>query len=434
MPLPTNPRPWLFYRLGLTREKEFFKRHRDTYDGVVIPAHIASYYHKFCAEFVGSLGKPYFIDPMTYIFANDPLQLKRFVKDKDTGRTERDALGRKRKGDVRRSYSKLIEHDYGGVVKTAAEDGRRLVPGDLTDADDLDDLVQKVLEFEATRLAAIPDKYRKYEEYAKKAGRPVGALSIPPMCLVPPYFPTTTLLPRGWHSTNLRLVQRAKTMAGGLPVFAMILANPQILAQDARRIGEDYAAVGADGFLLWPDGFGSDQDPTALQVVFDSVTELSKGGRPVMLMYGGAFSLALHYAGLTGFACGICYGERKLSTQDMDVEGVVLPRYYIRRLKRKVIIETEARRIQIAQDPNLVCDCVICRRKPEPADQDDTESREHFMLVRAAEIAELRAGLSQADFAAALDDAFQRYCDDPLLQPIGHLRNWAALLSGASSP
>ncbi len=117
MPLPTDPKPWSFYRLGPTKEKELFKRHRDTYDGVVIPAHIASYYCAFCSEFVGSLGKPYFIDPMTYIFANDPVQLKRFVKDKETGRTKRDRFGRKKKGDVKRSYSKLIEQDYQGPVK-----------------------------------------------------------------------------------------------------------------------------------------------------------------------------------------------------------------------------------------------------------------------------------------------------------------------------
>jgi|GEM_PF-2449068 len=429
MSLPTEPRPWSFYRLGPTKEKELFKRHRDTYDGVVIPAHIASYYHTFCAEFVGSLGKPYFIDPMTYIFANDPAQLKRFVKDRQTGRTKRDASGRKRKGEIKRSYSKLIEQDYQEVVQLAVDDNRPLTPSDFADADALSRFVRRVVGFQTTRLAAIPDKYKKYERYAEKAGKPISKTSNSPMCLVAPYFPTTTLHARGWHATNLQLVQEAKTMAGELPVFAMILANPRVLAQDVRRIATDYAAAGADGFLLWPDGFSSDQDPAALRVVFNAVAELGRGGKPAILMYGDAFSLALHYAGLTGFACGICYGERKLSTQDVDVEGAITPRYYIRRLKKKVVIETEAKRIQIDQYPDLACDCAICRRKPDPAAQDDTESREHFMLVRAAEIAELRGGLSQADFAAALDDAFRQHCNDPLLQPIGHLQNWAALLS-----
>jgi len=434
MSLPTEPRPWSFYRLGPTKEKKLFKRHRDTYDGVVIPAHIASYYHKFCAEFVGSLGKPYFIDPMTYIFANDPALLRRFVKDKRTGRTKRDASGRKRKSEeIKRSYHKLIKHDYQEVVQLAVDANRPLSPSDLADDDALSRFVQRVIEFQTTRLAAIPDKYKKYEKYVEKAGRPISATSNPPMCLVAPYFPTTTLHTRGWHATNLRLLQEAKTIAGELPVFAVILANLQVLAQDVKRIAEDYAANGADGFLLWPDGFSSNQDLAALQVVFDSVAELSKDGKLVILMYGDAFSLALHYAGLTGFACGICYGERKLSTQDIDVEGAIPPRYYIRRLKKRVVIETEAKRIRIDQYPDLACDCAICRRKPDPATQDDTDSREHFMLVRAAEIAELRGGLSQADFTASLNDAFQQHHNDLLLQPINHLQNWAALLSARSA-
>lgn len=433
MPLPIDPRPWSFYRLGPTKEKELFKRHRDTYDGVVIPAHIASYYNKFCSEFVGSLGKPYFIDPMTYIFANDPAQLKRFVKDKDTGRTKRDASGRKKKGDVKRSYLKLIEQDYKGLIKMAVHKDRRLLPSDFTDAVAMRQFVQNVLDFQRERLAAIPDKYRKYEKYAKRAGRPMSTSGNLPMCLVAPYFPTTTLHSHGWHATNLLLVQQAKEMAGELPVFAVILANPQVLAQHVEQIAADYSEVGADGFLLWPDGFESNQDATALRAVFNSVTELSKDGKPVILMYGDAFSLALHYAGLSGFVCGICYGERKLSTQDIDVEGAIPPRYYIRRLKKKFVIETELRRIPIDEKPDLACDCDICRRKPDPATQDDTESREHFMLVRAAEIAELREGLSQADFLAQLSGAYDEHRNDPLLRPIGHLKNWAALLQGAKA-
>ena len=51
------------------------------------------------------------------------------------------------------------------------------------------------------------------------------------------------------------------------------------------------------------------------------------------------------------------------------------------------------------------------------------------MLVRAAEAAELRSGLSRDDFAAALDQAYRVHEADPLLQSVGHLRNWLALLS-----
>jgi len=365
---------------------------------------------------------------MTYIFANDPRQLKRFVKDKDSGRTKRDSWGQKKKGEVKRSYSKLVELEYSGVIKDAVDNDRPLVPSDLSDNMELMEFVQKIVEFQKTRLAAIPDKYRKYAKYAKKADKPFKASGNLPVLLVAPYFPTTTLHPRGWHATNLRLVEHAKGMADGLPVFAVILADTQVLAEDAKQIAQDYSKAGADGFLLWPDGFSGYEEPAALRVVFNAVSEFGRDGKPVILMYGGAFSLVLTYAGLTGFACGICYGEKKLSTQEMDVEGAIPPRYYIRRLKKKVVIETELRRIRLGHYPDLVCNCDVCRRKPDPATQDDIESRQHFMLVRAAEIEDLRQGLTQTDFASALDEAFRQHRNDALLPSVGHLRNWAALL------
>ena len=55
------------------------------------------------------------------------------------------------------------------------------------------------------------------------------------------------------------------------------------------------------------------------------------------------------------------------------------------------------------------------------------------VLVRAAEIAELRGGLSQAKFATAMSDAYNQHNSDPLLQPIGHLRNWSLLLKDAKT-
>jgi len=428
MPFPSDPNPWSFYRLGPTKEKELFKRRKDTYDGVVIPAHIASYYYKFCSEFIGSLGKPYFIDPMTYIFAGDPALLKRFVKDKTTGKTAKDRHGRKKKGDVKRSYAKLVEDEYGGLIQRVVSDDRPLSPRDFDDGSEVNELVQKIVAFQRDRLAAIPEKYKKYEKYAKKSGKNLTVTGNQPMCVVAPYFPTDTLDSRGWYTTNVDLIRRTKAVSGNLPVFGVVLAQPAILDKAVIRIAKDYKAAGADGFLLWPDGFSSDQDPAALRIVFNTVEQLKEGGTPVILMYGDAFSLVLHFAGLAGYACGICYGERKLSTQDIDVEGVIPPRYYLRNLKKKVQIETEARRIRIADYPDLVCACEICGRKPDPVTLDDTESREHFMLVRADEIAELRGGLSQASYAAALSDTYEAHRADPLLRPIGHLRNWAELL------
>src|SRR3989442_14049137 len=168
MPLPTVPGPWTFYRLGPTNEKELFKRRHDTYEGVIVPAHIASYYSAFSAEFIGGLRKPYFIDPMTYVFARDPSLLRRFKKDKSTGRTLRDLFNQKVKGEIKRSYTKLID-EYGGVIATAITDRRRLAVKDLQAKQQAQDLVEKVVAFQLQRLASVPAKYKKYEKYSNQS-------------------------------------------------------------------------------------------------------------------------------------------------------------------------------------------------------------------------------------------------------------------------
>lgn len=433
MPFPSDPKPWSFYRLGPTKEKNLFKRRQDTYNGVVVPAHIASYYSKFCSEFIGSLRKPYFIDPMTYIFAGAPAHLRRFVKDKSTGRTQRYPSGQKKKGDIKRSYRKLVEIEYGGIIEQAVQSNRPVNPKDFTDGPKVEELVSKILIFQRDRLATIPEKYKKYAKYAEKSGKQFSDAVNPPMCILAPYFPTETLDARGWHTTNVDLIKRTKAAAGQIPVFAVLLVDISLLASGAQQIMSDYSNAGADGILLWPDGFSGLKEVPSLRIVFQAVQLLSSNGLPVILMYGDAFSLLLHYAGLTGYSCGICYGEKKDTTQDIDVEGVIPPRYYLSRLKKKVQIETEVRRIQINQYPDFKCDCEICSRKPDPAELDDTESREHFMLVRATEIDDLRRGLSQQDFADALTATFTKYSSDPLLQPLAHLRNWADVLGGGTA-
>jgi len=428
MPLPNDPGPWSFYRLGPTKEKELFKRRRNTYDGVIVPAHIASYYSAFCAEFIGTLQKPYLIDPMTYLFAGDPALLKRFVKDKTTGRTLRDSGGRKKKGDLKRSFSKLVEKEYGGLIKQAIDVDRPLTPKDFASNAAVDEFIGRVVDFQTNRLAQLPEKYRKYEKYAQKHGASLAGKANPPMCIVPPYFALDGPMWTDWLEVNANLVTRTKS-GTALPVFPVILANTRTFELNGTAIIAKYARAKADGYLLWIDGFASDQDVAALRVVYGFIELLSKHGKPIILLYGDAFSLVLHFAGLTGFGCGICYSERKLSTQDVDIEGLIPPRYYIPRLKKKMQIETEAKRIPLANHPDLQCNCEICLRKPDPVAMDDTESREHFMLARRAEVEALRGGLSHVQFATDLNNAYRQYSADPLFAPVGHLRNWASVLT-----
>jgi hypothetical protein len=366
---------------------------------------------------------------MTYLFAGDPILLKRFIKDRETGRTVRHAGGQKKKGDLKRSISKLVEQEYGGLIEEAVTNDRALTLRDFRDADAVGEMVNRVVAFQTTRLADIPDKYKKYKKYAQKRGHVSSAGSHPPLSVVPPYFSLDLRSTSDWLEINADLVKRTPCFTD-LPIFPLILASASTLAEKGKEIAARYAEAKPDGYVLWVDGFSSDQDASVLRIVQTFVERLSKSSKPVVMLYGDAFSLALSYAGLTGFGCGICYAEQKLSTKDLDVEGLIPPRYYIRRLKKKVRIETELRRIDLSKYDGLKCNCEICRRQPDPGRLDDVESREHFMLVRKMEIDAIRGGPTKADFANELERAFTKYASDPLLAPLGHLRNWANVLKG----
>jgi len=386
-----------------------------------VPAHIASYYTAFCAEFIGGLQKPYFIDPMTYVFAQDPAILKRALRDKK-GKIIRDALKQKIKGNTKRSYLKLIERAYKGIVEQVVNQNRRMNPSDLGDAAVADELVQNVVAFQRSSLSSLPAKYKKYAKYA--VGRTLPTENLP-MLIVPPYFYTANA---SWHRVNLDLAARAKALVSDLPVFGMIFCSTQTIEASGEQIVKDFGKIGLDGFILWVNDFSGMQGFKQLRLVRDCVSSLANFQRPVISMYSDAFSLVLAYVGLTAYCCGICYAERKAADQDSEMEGALPVRYYVKQLKKKVQIETEARRIPL-RDYGLTCECEICKRTVDPVLLDDSKAREHFMLIRQQEIESIRGGQSSAEFSQMLRDAYEHYVEEPLLSPVTHLANWSKLLT-----
>lgn len=425
MPLPRENAPWNFYRLGPAKEKELFKRHRHSYSGVVISAHLASYYQKFCLEFVGGLQKPYFIDPVTHIFTADHASLRRFVKDKTTQRTKRDKMGNKVKGDIKRSYQKLIKA-YGPIAETVVTDGRSAKLTDFVDEAKTLDFVKRVCAFQTETLCELPPQYQKYQKYANKVGALQSGAKNHPAFVIPPYFP---ILDEGWLDLNVRLTKMAKKFVGQLPIFPVIAGEVDKLQSLSTKIVDAYANLEVGGFLLWGDGFSGYQGSLPIAAYRSVIKSLGEGNKPVISLYGDALSLILTYGGLTGFSCGICYGEKRECDQDMDIEGMMPPYYYIARLKRKYQLETDLKRINVTQYSDLLCTCPICSNIEDLGTLDDSQTREHFMLARQMEVEAIRGGLSGAALRKQLEDAYEKYKNTPTFSAtLSHLAIWSRLL------
>lgn len=426
MPLPQEIAPWNFYRLGPAKEKELFKRHRETFSGVAISAHLASYYQKFCTEFVGGLQKPYFIDPVTHIFAADPDSLLRFLKDKITMRTKRDKFGNKIKGGIKRSIQKLTTA-YGPIAEAVVKSGSRARLADFGDDTKTLDFVKRVCAFQTETLCELPQKYKKYQKYASKAGALQEGAKNRPAFVIPPYFP---IVDEGWLALNAKLTGMTKQFAAGLPVFPVIAGKVDRLQTMSNAIVEAYSKLEISGFLLWADGFKGNQGPLSI-TAYGAVIKALAGahGRPVISLYGDALSLILAYGGLTGFSCGICYGESRECDQDMDIEGVLPPFYYIAGLKRKYQLETDIRRVNLNQYGDLICPCAICSGAADLLTLDDSQTKEHFMLTRQMEVDATRRGLTASALKKQLQDAYQKYKNTPpFTGSLDHLLSWSRLL------
>jgi len=426
MPLPQENAPWNFYRLGPAKEKDLFKRHRHTYSGVAISAHLASYYKKFCLELIGGLQKPYFIDPVTHIFTADHASLRRFVKDKTTKRTKRDQLGNKVKGEIKRSYQKLISA-YGPIAEDIVTNGRSAKLTDFSDDVKTLDFVQRVCAFQTETLCELPQQYKKYEKYANRSGALQSGAKNHPAFVIPPYFP---IVDENWLKLNVRLTEMAKQCAGGLPIFPVIAGDVDKLQSLSGKIIEAYSKLDINGFLLWGDGFSGYQGALSIAAYRSVIKALAgKNNRPVISLYGDALSLVLAYGGLTGFSCGICYGEKRECDQDMDIEGMMPPFYYIAMLKRKYQLETDIRRVNLNQHNDLLCPCAICSGVTDLWTLDDSQTREHFMLARQIEIEAIRGGLSAQAFKKQLEDAFEKYKNTaPFSATLAHLMTWSRVL------
>jgi hypothetical protein len=348
----------------------------------------------------------------------------RFVKDRK-GHTKRDAAGKKQKGDMKRSFRKIVEA-YGELITNVVQAGRPLEVSDFANDRLVSEFVTKVVNFQKSTLASLPPKYKKYAKFAQRLGKDFSSQENLPVLLMAPYFSVED--PK-WVSVNIDLIGRTKKISSDLPTFATIAAPLDRLAASGKRLVEQYKTANPDGFFLWVDDFSGTTEIGSLRVVRNFVRDLATLGKPIVALYGDAYCLVLKHFGLTGFACGICYGEKRSVDQDTDVEGQIPPRYYIAQLKKKIEIETEARRRDPSKFPSLRCPCDVCTRTTNLADLDEAQTREHFMLARSAEVAQLRNGQTAQAMAKELQQSYEEFKNELIFAPVYHLNNWSRLIT-----
>jgi hypothetical protein len=404
----------LFYRINLTREKNLLEEFRDLYDGVVLNAHLAAYYSNWTPAFLTQLNKPYFIDPVTYVFAR-PLAT---IKSNE---------------DLKKSYEKL-RRAYGGRLEKIT-DTRPLFPKDFRRTRLSSELAKSVLSFQNNLVA--DQSQTSLGDYLKILGKKEGVKG--PTFLVAPYFYFTSL-DDPWYEISLKTAKASLKYKGDSQLYAVICAPKSILlAEDTpEKLPRDYK--GFDGYLVLVSDFRErDDTENHLRGLIKLIKNLADLEKPVYMLYGGYFSLVLSNYGLTGYSRSLCYGESKKIEVDEPVTVARQPKNYYFDLTHVKLPETVAR-VFYSDYPKLLCRCNICsgisskmKSKIEEFFNSidfDREAKGHFLHVHHSEIQEI-SKLTPEKIVEKLRWEYETAQDlstDLYNIPTDHLRKWINVL------
>lgn len=412
--------PQNYYRYAISRERGALKRRKNTYHGLVFSAHIASYYRKSCSELVNSLQKPYIIDPFTFVFGRDPGIIRRTERDKQK-RIIKDRFGRRKKGDIKRSYSRLADGLYGKVIHDCCNSKRAVRTSDFKREEDQIDFVQSVLTFQ-DEVFTVSDKYKKYSKYT---GRDAVDHSKPE-ALIAPYFYRAPSSP-DWHICNLNLVKTARGLLqdDDRELWSVLCLDKSDIP-NIPELAKQLSGPGlADGVWLWVNDFRDTAVSEAdLRGFTEAVSQTRESGVRLGNLYSGAFSTLLYDRFLEKFSCGPCYGESRSVDQDAD-DAVIPDRYYFATILKKILLNNFSP-TDLEEHPELLCSCDLCLNSTEIANFNEEQAREHFLQVRSEEL-DLYPSIDLARIASLLEENYNNYKDNPLFDS-GHLKNWVSVL------
>jgi hypothetical protein len=443
-------------RLGSHSEKEYVEKTVKQFDGVMVGANLLQATPGATATLLFKLnkqaGRPYFVDPMTYAFGSyvDP-QTGAVRSDLDWIKSDKKVKGKPGKfvRDFKSSYAKLAD-SFGPPYSTAKNRGRAVEPADFDSNQLVEDSCRRVLSFQADLLRNV------FRQDPVTAG---FADEFPtPTALLAPYFYIEESRMADWIALNRRLALASTAIRNDIPIHVVICGHRYLLtnAAHSRTIIDGLKECHPAGVWLWFSRF--DEHGASLEelrALRTWVEELSPH-MPVFNMHGSYFSLALSKVGMTGIAHGVGYGEQK---DVVPVIGQSTPtvQYYVRSLHAKFSVPQIIRCFAALgintpdQFFRVICDCVICKNiigkdlnafsqfgeihysRPSAKRASQTPAaakrcRYHFLLNRSKERDYVRANTLRA-IADNCNAAADQWRKTILAQSVGHLRDWADVLS-----
>lgn len=375
----------MFIRFGVHKDREVLKQLRDSFAGMVIPAHILAHSSDATRVAVDYIDRLYFIDPMTYILTSD--NIKSYVTN------NKENTGIKFKTSIEK-----LTTEYGLIDFFRDRDYKELTPDDFTD-DFIQDFCEKNLAFQQTKLnGQAASAYKKYSDILKEVdSESFEAKDHQPTVIIPPYFHSEKTTDR-WHSVNVKLALKTLELCDdSLVVSPIILTCAKNLSAKLLKSYEAFSEI-----ILWVADLDESRSiSTASQIeklkLLKAFVETAKAKDvSVTNLYGSYYSALLTKLGLKAFCNGIFYGEYK--DYRSKVGGGAPPaRFYISKLHKFYLVPVAVALIQDDRD--------LFDAEPEKSkkllnynfenislmSQDQSLAQKHFLFARESELQLVRS-------------------------------------------
>jgi hypothetical protein len=423
--------------MGSHAEKDYILKLSKQYDGIIIGANIVEATSGATASLVGQkLKVPYYIDPMTYVFGCDL----------DGIRSEQ---RRKKKTviDYKRAYRKLAS-ELGTLFINVLKRKTAVEISDFT-SKILNEVCQKVVEYQLKRLRTEFEKDEEYKDYAESIPKPTAVFS--------PYF----FIESGdWLDLFLDLSKTTADLKPEKPVYSVLCADYEMLIDHSfiERAITEIPETGISGVWLWFSNFDEwSVQEEYLNGLKNLVKQLSQKGLEVYNRHGGYFSLALNKFGMKGISHGVGYGEKKDVFQKSAPTTPVV-QYYLPGIYKRFGVDAIERclsdlGIKTPQDfYKYICNCVICKgviknniyeflsfgdthyaketsKKPTQTAAAAKKCRFHFLMNRIKE-SYFIGGNDIKAIVQKINNAQEKWKDQyPIITHSNHLSKWSAVLS-----
>jgi hypothetical protein len=434
-----------------------------TYDQIVVNANMIAHMPAAMATFLGVRAKkPFFIDPQTVAFQHEVDHLL--------------STSKKSAGEIKRSWRRIIER-YGDPIAQAlnAESPRPILPEDFKDDKKCRAFCSRVVDFQRDELS---DEFKTGEDaaYVQFLAEEADIRDIvSPSLVVAPYFYLNAQFFDQWLQVNLRCLDFTRSVlqkqGTQKPLAAQLVISQEVLLTEhlRKKLVDAYrgSAARPDVFLLWVDSFTEQELSLGeLQNYVALVEDLASGGRSVVNLHGGFFSVATaRFGALKGKLVGVCHGlEYGESKQVVPISGgVPVSKYYVPAIHARLSSRVATRVIRglggfrnVAAFCRQICDCPACRGviKAEPQDdfQEFTETKistfwrsgkrvsMEFPTAKTADLCtrhymwckhrEYTKNTPLNDLCASLQSGFNLLKTSVGLELVGHCEIWPKALQG----